>query len=134
MSERTDGQEKLEERLEMAHAKAREEARDLLVEEELSEAEALAQMLSLLYQVVEDRQHNPQDASYTNYLLDKGLDLLCKKLGEEATELVIACKNQQKEALIGEACDLLYHFIVMMVMQGVSLEDLAAELRRRRVP
>ena len=57
-----------------------------------------------LYEMINDRKENPKEGSYTNYLLNEGIDKICKKVGEEATETVIAAKNQDKEELIGEIC------------------------------
>ena len=78
-----------------------------------------------------DRKNNPVEGSYTNYLYNKGTEKICKKVGEEATEVVIAAMKQDKKELIGELCDLYYHAVVLMVDQGVSLEDVKAELDQR---
>ena len=88
----------------------------------------------VLYQVsevIEDRKMNPQEGSYTNYLFDKGLDKILKKVGEEATETIIAAKNQEKEEIVYEIADLIYHLTVLMVEKGISMEDVNAELKRR---
>ena len=73
--------------------------------------------------LINDRKINPVEKSYTNYLLDQGVDKICKKVGEEASETIIAAKNNDKEELIGEISDLFYHVFVLMNNQGVSLED-----------
>ncbi|MBV4423949.1 phosphoribosyl-ATP diphosphatase [Clostridium tyrobutyricum] len=85
-----------------------------------------------LYNVIEDRKKNPVEDSYTNYLFTKGLDKILKKVGEESTEVVIASKNGNKEEEVPEICDLIYHVIVLMVNQGISLEEIEAELEKRR--
>ncbi|MBQ2004423.1 MAG: phosphoribosyl-ATP diphosphatase, partial [Peptococcaceae bacterium] len=66
-----------------------------------------------LYAVVEQRKAEPQEGSYTCYLLDKGLDKILKKCGEECSEVIIAAKNGQQEETVGEICDLMYHLLVM---------------------
>lgn len=85
-----------------------------------------------LYAVVVDRKNNPKEGSYTNYLLEKGLDKICKKVGEEASEVIIAAKNRNKDELTYEVSDLLYHLMVLLVEQGVDLDDVYAELKNRR--
>ncbi len=92
----------------------------------------LGAVLTELYDVVKDRRENPKEGSYTNYLLDKGLDKILKKVGEESAETIIASKNRDKEEIIYEVSDLLYHLIVLLVDRGVVLEDIAAELKKRR--
>ena len=78
--------------------------------------------------LINDRKINPIEKSYTNYLLDQGVDKICKKVGEEASETIIAAKNNDKEELIGEIGDLFYHVFVLMNNQGVSLEDIKNKL------
>lgn len=84
-----------------------------------------------LYEVVKHRQTNPQEKSYTCYLFEQGLDKICKKIGEEATETVIAAKNGVEEETVGEIADLLYHLIVMMVDQDIPLEAIDEKLTER---
>lgn len=93
---------------------------------------ALGLILEELYQVILHRRNNPQEGSYTNYLLDSGIDKVLKKVGEETTEVVIAAKNAGCEELIYETADLLYHLSVLMVVKGVTLEEIAAVLAARR--
>ena len=81
--------------------------------------------------LINDRKINPIEKSYTNYLLDQGVDKICKKVGEEASETIIAAKNNDKEELIGEIGDLFYHVFVLMNNQGVSLEDIENKLKER---
>ena len=81
--------------------------------------------------LINDRKINPVEKSYTNYLLDQGVDKICKKVGEEASETIIAAKNNDKDELIGEISDLFYHVFVLMNNQGVSLEDIENKLKER---
>lgn len=85
-----------------------------------------------LYEVVLDRKANPKEGSYTNYLLNKGVDKICKKVGEEAAEVIIAAKNRSREELVFEASDLLYHLNVLLVEQEVTLDEIYDELKKRR--
>ena len=91
-----------------------------------------ASVLKELYEVVVDRKEKPKQGSYTNYLFDKGLDKILKKVGEEAAEVIIASKNQAKDEIIYEVSDLIYHLIVLLVDQEVGLDDIYKELRKRR--
>ena len=83
------------------------------------------------YNVILDRKMHPKDGSYTNYLFDKGIDKILKKVGEEATEIVIAAKNPDSEEIKYEVSDFLYHLMVMMVEKGVTWEDIIQELSQR---
>ena len=89
-------------------------------------------MLETLYKEALDRKKNPKEGSYTNYLFDKGLDKILKKVGEEATEVVIAAKNHDKQELIAETADLFYHTLVLLAEEGVSLTEIEAELESRQ--
>ena len=89
---------------------------------------AIAQEISAQ---IEDRKTNPKPKSYTNYLLDAGVDKVCKKVAEEAAETIIAAKNDDPDAVIAEIADLVYHLLVLMNMQGVSPRDLRIELNNR---
>lgn len=84
-----------------------------------------------MYEVVMSRRAEPQEGSYTCYLFEKGLDKILKKCGEECTEMVIAAKNSDKEELVGEINDLLYHMIVLMAERGVTVEDVEAVMTER---
>lgn len=84
-----------------------------------------------LYDLIEDRKVHPVEKSYTNYLLEQGIDKICKKVGEEASETIIAAKNNDKEELIGEISDLFYHVYVLMSQQGVTVEDIERKLGER---
>ncbi|WP_249030301.1 bifunctional phosphoribosyl-AMP cyclohydrolase/phosphoribosyl-ATP diphosphatase HisIE [Tannockella kyphosi] len=78
-----------------------------------------------------ERKETPVPKSYTNYLLEQGIDKVCKKIGEEASETIIAAKNNDKEELVGEIGDLLYHVMVLMNQQDISLEDVQNILKQR---
>lgn len=84
-----------------------------------------------VYDVILDRKKNPKEGSYTNYLFDKGIDKILKKVGEECTEIVIAAKNPDKEEIKYEISDFLYHVMVLMAEKGVTWEDITRELARR---
>lgn len=81
--------------------------------------------------VIKDRKVHPKEGSYTNYLFDKGIDKILKKLGEEATEIVIAAKNPNPEEIKYEISDFLYHMMVLMVEKGVTWEEITDELAKR---
>ncbi len=81
--------------------------------------------------VIKDRKVHPKEGSYTNYLFDKGIDKILKKLGEEATEIVIAAKNPNANEIKYEIADFLYHMMVLMVEKGVSWDEITDELDRR---
>ncbi len=85
-----------------------------------------------VYDVVADRRVNPKEGSYTNYLFDKGIDKICKKVGEEAAEVIIAAKNNAPDEIRYEIADLLYHLTVLMVNQGLTWEEICEELSKRR--
>ncbi len=83
------------------------------------------------YQTILDRKDAKEEGSYTCYLFEKGIDKILKKIGEESTEMVIAAKNGVKDETVGEICDLIYHTLVMMVDQGITIEDVEDVLRKR---
>ena len=97
----------------------------------VSEKKQMAKVLDDVYAVILDRQVHPKEGSYTNYLFDKGIDKILKKLGEEATEIIIAAKNPEKQEAVYEMSDFLYHMMVLMAEKGISWEDLARELANR---
>ena len=84
-----------------------------------------------VYNIIEDRKNNPKEGSYTNYLFDKGIDKILKKVGEECTEIVIAAKNPDPEEIKYEMSDFLYHVMVLMVEKGVTWEEITQELAQR---
>lgn len=84
-----------------------------------------------VFEIIKDRKVNPKEGSYTNYLYEKGLDKILKKVGEEATEIVIASKNDDKEEMVYEISDFLYHMMVLMSEKEISWEDITSELSKR---
>lgn len=91
-----------------------------------------ADILKELYSLIEERKRNPKEGSYTNYLFDKGLDKILKKVGEETSEVIIGAKNKSKEELVYEISDLVYHLLVLMVNENIFIEDIKEELIKRR--
>ncbi|HAO6409967.1 TPA: phosphoribosyl-ATP diphosphatase [Listeria monocytogenes] len=87
-------------------------------------------MLNDLYEEIKLRKTQPREGSYTNYLFDKGLDKILKKVGEEATEVVIAAKNDNQE-LIAEVSDLAYHLLVLLAEKNIPLVVIQTELQKR---
>lgn len=85
-----------------------------------------------VYDVICDRLIKPKEGSYTNYLFEKGIDKMCKKVGEEAAEVIIAAKNRSAEDVTYEISDLLFHLMVLMREVGVKPEDIFKELQKRR--
>lgn len=88
-------------------------------------------ILKDMYEVILDRKQNPMEGSYTCYLLEKGLDKILKKVGEESAETIIAAKNDVPEDTVGEINDLFYHVLVMMAELNIPLEDVLAEMEKR---
>jgi phosphoribosyl-ATP pyrophosphohydrolase/phosphoribosyl-AMP cyclohydrolase len=92
-------------------------------------------LLQNLFKLIQERKDQRPEGSYTTYLFDSGLDKILKKVGEEATETVIAAKNSSgndgRKELSGEISDLLYHLLVLMVEREVSLQDILNELSQR---
>ena len=84
-----------------------------------------------VFDVIKDRKEHPKEGSYTNYLFDKGLDKILKKLGEEATEIVIAAKNPNANEVKYEISDFLYHMMVLMAEKNITWEEITAELAQR---
>lgn len=87
--------------------------------------------LQSLEKIVENKIKNPEEGSYTKYLTDEGIDKILKKCGEEMTEIVIAAKNEDKKEVIDETSDLLYHLLVMLQQQNVSLKEVEKNLEER---
>ena len=88
-------------------------------------------MIKTIFDVVKQRRLKPQDGSYTSYLQKEGIDKILKKLGEEATETVIAAKNPVPVRLIQEMADLYYHTIVLMEAYGITPDQVNNELEKR---
>ncbi len=84
-----------------------------------------------VFAVILDRKEHPKEGSYTNYLFDKGLDKILKKMGEEASEIIIASKNPNPEEIKYEIADFLYHMMVLMADRGISWEEIMEELANR---
>ena len=89
--------------------------------------------LNELYELLEGRKKELPEGSYTTYLFQKGLDKILKKVGEECTEVIIAAKAEDKAETIYEIADLMYHVMVMMVEQGISVDDVMDELASRHI-
>ena len=87
--------------------------------------------VSKLVGVIDSRYLNRPEGSYTTYLFDKGLDKILKKVGEEAAEVIIASKNDDKAALVGELSDLLFHSLVLLREKGVTVTEVLEELTKR---
>lgn len=88
-------------------------------------------IINKVYSQIIQRRDNPKEGSYTNYLLDKGIDKILKKVGEETSEVIIGAKNKNKDELVYEMCDLIYHSLVLMVNENVTIDDLKKELTKR---
>jgi phosphoribosyl-ATP pyrophosphohydrolase/phosphoribosyl-AMP cyclohydrolase len=89
--------------------------------------------LASLMKLIEGRKTEKKEGSYTTYLFEKGLDKILKKVGEECTEVIIAAKAEDRAETIYEISDLVYHTMVLMIQQGISLEDIHRELASRHV-
>jgi len=106
----------------------------LPLEGDLPSGTTFATAISALARTIESRKANPIEGSYTAKLFAGGVDRIGKKIGEEATEVVIAAKNADGGELVWETADLLYHALVLLAERGVSLDDVGAELSRRAKP
>lgn len=113
------------------------------IKDGVNQAEVLAQpsdiygkpamnILYELYNVINDRKHNPKEGSYTNYLFDKGQDKILKKVGEEAAETIIGSKNNSKQEVLYEMADLWYHCLVLLAYHGMTPTELMSELSSRK--
>ena len=89
------------------------------------------EMFGRLQRIIADVKENPEDGAYTSFLFVRGIDRIGKKVGEEAVELVIASKNDEKQGVINEAADLLYHVMVLLNAKEVKLSEVCAELCKR---
>lgn len=101
-----------------------------LVKKEYNDKNPLA-VFEDVFQTILDRKEHPKEGSYTNYLFEKGIDKILKKVGEEATEIVIASKNPDAEELKYEICDFLYHMMVLMADRGLTWKEITEELAQR---
>jgi phosphoribosyl-ATP pyrophosphohydrolase/phosphoribosyl-AMP cyclohydrolase len=89
-------------------------------------------VLDELQAVIEDRRAHPKEGSYTNYLFEKGVDKILKKVGEESAEIIIAAKNPSQSDLVGEVADMMFHVSVLLAERGLAWRDVRSELERRR--
>ena len=89
------------------------------------------EMFGRLQRIVAEYRQNPEDGAYTSFLFARGVDRIAKKVGEEAVEFVIASKNAEKEGVVSEAADLLYHTMVLLSAKGVKLSEVCSELCKR---
>ncbi len=89
--------------------------------------------LSFLEEIIKERKKNPKPGSYTNSLLDAGINKVAQKVGEEAIELVIEAKDNNKELFLNEAADLMYHYLVLLAAKGHSLGDVTDILKQRHI-
>jgi len=92
----------------------------------------MSKIIDELYEVVLERKANPMDDSYTCYLFTQGIDKILKKCGEESSEVLIAAKNGNRDELIGEIGDLVYHLLVLMAEKGITPDELYSLLGERR--
>ncbi|WP_276308962.1 bifunctional phosphoribosyl-AMP cyclohydrolase/phosphoribosyl-ATP diphosphatase HisIE [Sphaerochaeta halotolerans] len=87
--------------------------------------------LFYLEQIIHDRRDFPQEGSYTNHLFSRGINKIAQKVGEEAVELIIESKDDNKDLFLGEAADLLYHFLVLLTQKDVRLGEVVEVLKGR---
>ena len=102
-----------------------------IMEKEDASASNPLKVFEDVFAVIQDRKVNPKEGSYTNYLFDKGIDKILKKLGEEATEIVIAAKNPNSNEVKYEISDFLYHMMVLMAEKGITWEEIIEDLAKR---
>jgi phosphoribosyl-ATP pyrophosphohydrolase/phosphoribosyl-AMP cyclohydrolase len=89
--------------------------------------------MDALYEMLKGRREQPREGSYTSYLFEKGLDKILKKVGEEATEVIIGAKGADQKETVYEIADLCYHLLVLMVEMGIPLKEVRGELSSRHV-
>ncbi|HAR63735.1 MAG: phosphoribosyl-ATP diphosphatase [Candidatus Margulisiibacteriota bacterium] len=88
-------------------------------------------IIQKVYSIIVYRKLNPKEGSYVNYLQQKGIDKICKKVGEEASEVIIAAKNNNRDEIIYETADLWFHTLVLLSESGVTPDDIYQELEKR---
>jgi phosphoribosyl-ATP pyrophosphohydrolase len=88
-------------------------------------------ILHAVYQIIRERKANPSEQSYTSSLMAKGVDKVLKKLGEEATELIIAGKGGKRDEIVYETADLFFHTLVLLGYYDIEPDEIFTELRRR---
>ncbi|AEB94444.1 MULTISPECIES: phosphoribosyl-ATP diphosphatase [Metallosphaera] len=91
----------------------------------------MSNVLDELYSIILSRLKDKPEGSYTASLLEKGKPYIARKVGEEAIEVIVASTSEGKERLVSETCDLLYHLLVLLAVEGIPLEEVYGELRRR---
>ena len=94
----------------------------------------MSDMLHQLEAIIQDRKLDPKEGSYTNKLFDRGVNKIAQKVGEEATEVIVAALGQGRDEQIAELADLFYHTLVLMTDLDITLDDVCAELERRHQP
>jgi len=94
----------------------------------------MSEVVNEVFQTIRSRQRNPHPGSYTHQLLQAGEDEILKKIGEEATEVILAAKSQGPQRLLEELADLTYHCLVLLASRALSPSDVEEELRRRNRP
>ena len=87
--------------------------------------------LEELYELIKNRKEKKPEGSYVVGLLDKGVDSVIQKVGEEAVEVVIAAKNSDKKRIIAESTDLIFHLLILLEMKNIALNDIYGELSKR---
>jgi phosphoribosyl-ATP pyrophosphohydrolase/phosphoribosyl-AMP cyclohydrolase len=87
--------------------------------------------VSFLEKIIKDREANPVEGSYTNKLFESGINKVAQKVGEEAVELIIEAKDNNKELFLNEAADLMYHYLVLLTAKGYGLDDVNEVLKKR---
>ncbi|MBB6454148.1 phosphoribosyl-ATP pyrophosphohydrolase/phosphoribosyl-AMP cyclohydrolase [Salirhabdus euzebyi] len=90
-------------------------------------------IIHYVFDYIQKRRENPVEGSYTNYLFSEGLDKILKKIGEESSEVIIGAKNRDKDELVNEFSDLVYHSLVLMVEQGINIDDIKEVLTKRHI-
>jgi len=89
--------------------------------------------LGALERIIQDRKKNPQKGSYTTKLFESGMNKVAQKVGEEAVELVIEAKDNNKDLFLNEAADLMYHYLVLLTAKGYALDDVTGILKTRHL-
>jgi len=99
---------------------------------DLQRADNLGDLLAQLFLLIESRERDRPEGSYTTYLFDRGIDKILKKVGEESAETIIAAKNEDADQFVSEVADLIYHLLVLLVARGANLDAIRDELAQRR--
>lgn len=102
-----------------------------LLEDENEDDRFSSEIIKLLSERIMQRKNSDEEGSYTKYLFEKGIDKILKKVGEEASEVIIAAKNDSKEEIVYETSDLIYHILVLLVEKNISFDEINEELFKR---